>query len=462
MTIRTRITLQFSVFTSVILIVFSVIIYFLFSNFRHDEFIGRLKDKALNSVKLLADVDEVNNELLKIIDRNAVNPLPDEKVVILDFKDNVVYDSPGAENTKFPKALLDKTRLEDFVQFSEGTVEGIGILFKGKFDHYVVIASANDQFGLTKLRYLRNILIVSDVVAILLIAIIGLLFSKQALQPLSNVVSQIDKITASNLNLRVHVDNSKDEIAQLAVKFNKMLERLHEAFALQRSFVANASHELRTPLTTLTGQLEVTLMNNISTETQMVLEPLLSDIRQLNKLSNGLLELAQANQDLSEISLSTIRLDELIGSTQAELLRRNNKYKVHLHFNEFPDESWLLLKGNEQLLRSALLNVFENACKYSPDMTVSVQLSFDDIHTHILVVDHGIGIPADELQLVFEPFYRSATAKKYAGHGIGLTLTKKIIEIHNGTIDLKSNPGKGTSVNIALPHFARPKGGNAI
>jgi signal transduction histidine kinase len=453
MTIRTRITLQFSVFTSVILITFSVIIYLLFSNFRHEEFVGRLKDKAMNSVKLLADVDEVSNELLKIIDRNAVNPMPREKVFIIDYQDKVVYDSPGADDTELSKALLDRIRLESTVEFSEGAGEGIGIFFKGKYDHYVVVASAFDQYGLSKLNYLRNILVVSDVSAIILIIVIGLFFSKQALQPLSNVVAQIDKITASKLNLRLDEGNSKDEIAQLAKKFNKMLERLDAAFAVQRSFVANASHELRTPLTTLTGQLEVTLMNDVGPKTKAILEPLLHEIRQLNRLSNGLLELTQASQDLSEISVSLTRIDELIGSAQVELVRRNHDYKIILEVNEFPDESWLIIMANEHLLRSALVNVFENACKYSEDSTAIVHLFFDEKNIHVRISDNGAGISQADLKFIFEPFYRAGNAKEQPGHGIGLTLTKKIIEIHNGTIHVDSRVGRGTTVDIILPHI---------
>ncbi len=453
MTIRNRTSLQFSVFVSVILVAFSISIFVLFSDFRHDEFIGRLQNKALNSVKLLADVDEVNHELLKIIDRNAVNPMPREQVVIIDYQDKVVYSSPGAEDVEIEKDLLDQIRLEEVVYFSEDRLEGVGFSFKGKFDHYVVVASAFDQFGLTKLDYLRNILVVSDIIAIALIVLIGLFFSKQALQPLSEVVDQIDKVTASNLSRRIHQGNSKDEIAQLAVKFNKMLERLDAAFAVQRSFVANASHELRTPLTTLTGQLEVTLMNEDNQEFRKVLEPLLHDIKQINKLSNGLLELAQVSQDLSEISLSSVRIDELIGTAQAELVTRNKNYKVKLHLTEFPDERYLILRANEQLLKSALINVFENACKYSVDSTAAIELSFDEKNLHLLVSDNGIGIAGDDLALIFEPFFRANNAKSQMGHGIGLTLTKKIIEIHNGSITVTSELSRGTSVNITLPHI---------
>jgi len=455
MKIRTRITLQFSIIVSIILITFSIIIYSLLSNFRQVEFTDRLKDKALTSVKLLSDVDEVNNELLKIIDRNAINPLPEEKVYIYDFTNKLVYSSLLEDKDEIDKNILDKIRLEGEIQYSENDSEAIGILFKGKYDRYVVVASAYDKYGLTKLDYLRNILVAGDIVSVALIVLIGLFFSKQTLQPISNVVNQIDKITANNLNLRIDEGNAKDEIAQLAIKFNKMLERLNAAFEVQRSFVANASHELRTPLTTITGQLEVTLMKiDINDEGREVLKSLLFDIKQLNKLSNGLLDLAQANLDISEIKLSNIRIDELVGLTRAELLKRNKDYKVILSFSEFPDENWLIIKANEQLLKSALLNVLDNACKYSENSTAKINLSFDEVFIYIDVIDNGIGITNEDLKNVFEPFYRASNAKSFNGHGIGLTLTKKIIELHNGAISINSEYKDGTMIKIQIPHLS--------
>ena len=455
MKIRTRITLQFSIIVSIILITFSIIIYSLLSNFRQVEFTDRLKDKALTSVKLLSDVDEVNNELLKIIDRDIVNPMPDEKVFIYDIDNKLVYCSLSEDKDEIDKNILDKIRLEGEMQYSENDSEAIGILFKGKYDRYVVVASAFDKYGLTKLDYLRNILVAGDIISVVLIVLIGLFFSKQTLQPISNVVNQIDKITANNLNLRIDEGNAKDEIAQLAIKFNKMLERLNAAFEVQRSFVANASHELRTPLTTITGQLEVTLMKiDINDEGREVLKSLLFDIKQLNKLSNGLLDLAQANLDISEIKLSNIRIDELVGLTRAELLKRNKDYKVILSFSEFPDENWLIIKANEQLLKSALLNVLDNACKYSENSTAKINLSFDEVFIYIDVIDNGIGITNEDLKNVFEPFYRASNAKSFNGHGIGLTLTKKIIELHNGAISINSEYKDGTMIKIQIPHLS--------
>jgi len=452
MKIRTRITLQFSVIVSVILITFSFIIYLLLSNYRHQEFSERLRSKALNSVKLLADVDEVSNALLKIIDKAAVNPMPDEMVAIYDVQHKLVYQHTEGRPHPADTALLNRIRLEKEVYFRNGDTEGVGLWFEGRYDNYVAVATARDVYGLSKLNYLRNLFIISITIAVLLIVAIGLFFSKQALSPISNMVSQISRITPTNLKQRIDTGNTNDEIADLAVKFNRMLERLDAAFDLQRSFVSNASHELRTPLTALTGQLEVALMSEGTAEPAQVMRTLLEEIRQLNKLSNGLLDLAQANLDISEISLENVRIDELIGLAQAELLIRNKSYRLILNFEEFPEEHQLILRGNEQLLKSALVNTLENACKYSSDRTAEISLGFESGNIHIRVKDRGIGIAPQDLPFVFEPFFRASGAKHYKGHGIGLTLTKKIIELHKGSISISSPPGDGTTVLIVLPH----------
>lgn len=452
MKIRTRITLQFTIIVSVILIVFATSVYFISANHREEEFYSRLEDNALTSVKLLSDVDEVDNNLLKIIDNNSANSLPDERIFIYDAKDKLVYSNPDNARYNIDTILLSEIKNKSEVRYSKDKYDAIGILFKGKRYDYIVVAMANDEYGLNKLNYLGYLLITGVLVTIVLIIGIALFFSKQALNPISGMVSQIDTISISNLNLRINEGNGSDEIAQLAIKFNKMLERLDAAFEMQRSFVSNASHELRTPLTALTGQLEVALMKG-DADPWIVLKNLLNEIKQLNKLSNGLLDLAQANLDISEIKIETLRIDEIIGNARAELLKRNKDYKINMDFEHFPeDENWLKVNANEQLLKSAFSNIIENACKYSQDKTAEINLSFNSFNVSIMVADKGIGIPEEDLKKIFDPFYRSGNAKHYSGHGIGLTLTKKIIELHKGKINVGSVYKQGTIVTVAIPH----------
>lgn len=452
MKIRTRITLQFTIIVSVILVVFAGTIYFISATHRKEEFYSRLKDNALTTVKLFSDVDEVDSDLLKIIDKNSASTLPGEKIFVFDARNKLVYSNPESAQITTDVSLLEKIRQETEVKYAEADKEAIGVLFEGKRSDFVVIGMANDKYGLSKLNDLGYLLICGVFVTIFLTIGVGLFFSKQALNPISGMVNQMDTITISNLNLRVNEGNGTDEIAQLAIKFNKMLERLDAAFAMQRSFVSNASHELRTPLTALTGQLEVALMKEDSDPWQ-VLRSLLNDIKQMNKLSNGLLDLAQANLDISEIKLEVVRIDEILGNARAELIKRNKNYKLNLDLKEFPDdEKWLQLEANEQLLRSALVNIMENACKYSEDASAEINLSFNETDILITVLDKGIGIAKNDLETIFQPFFRAGNAKPYSGHGIGLTLAKKIVELHKGKISISSVLGKGTSVAITIPH----------
>lgn len=414
---------------------------------------ARIKANALTSVKLLSDVKEVNIDLLKIIDKNAVNLLPEEKISIYNFEDQLLYCSVDNPPEITNKDLLHRIKAEKEVQYTSNDRETVGFIYEGKNEKFIAIASAYDKTGFEKLDYLRKVYVIRFFIALAIVVVIGLFFSKQALSPLTDIVKQIDRITASNLKLKLNEGNQKDEISQLAIKFNKMLERLEDAFEMQRSFVSNASHELRTPLTTLTGQLEVALMNKDKSEPWEVLKNLLDEIKQLNKLSNGLLELAQANLDISELKIAEVRVDELVGSARAELLKRNRSYKLNLNIDEFPDEKWLTLLANEQLLRTALINIMENGCKYSENTTSEITLKFDLQNVIITISDKGIGINKDDLHRIFEPFYRSKNAKNYKGHGIGLTLAKKIIYLHKGSLKIQSVVNQGTSVEITIPHL---------
>lgn len=452
MKIRIKLALRFTAIVSMILVSFALSVYFLSSNYREKEFYSRLKDKAVTTAKLFSsDVKEVDPNLLKIIGKNSSDTLINEEIAIYSIDNKLLYRSN--DKIKLHNDFLSKiSPLQEIHGKAEGE-EVIGILFKGSNDTFKVIASAYDRFGLSKLNFLKYILFLGILLAIIITVVVGVLFSKQSLAPISDVISQIDRITATNLNLRIDEGNRSDEIAQLSIRFNQMLQRLEKAFAMQRNFVLNASHELRTPLTSLTSQLEVSLMDKeLSKESRQLLESFLNEIKNLNLLSNGLLDLTQADQDISEIRLLPIRIDEVVGQARAEVLKRNKNYKVLVSFKELPeDENKLVLTGNEHLLKVALVNLIENGCKYSSDEVLLI-VSFIPDGINLEVIDTGIGIISADLSKVFEPFYRGENAKAIYGHGIGLALTQKIVELHKGEIKIASDLNKGTVVKVSLRH----------
>lgn len=451
--IRTRLTIQFTYIVMFLLILFSFIIYYFSATYRESEFYSRLENKAINTAKLLIEVKEVDYDLLKIIDRNTINALYNEKVLIYDYKDILIYDSLDDDSIQVSKTLLDNIRLKKEIRFHEGKNEVIGLLYADKYDRFVVIASAFDKYGRSKLHNLKWIIIIGFFGSISLTVFIGRIYSGRALKPMSDIVKQVDQITIASLDMRVNEGNGTDEIAQLAITFNQMLERLESAFEMQRSFVSNASHELRTPLTSITGQIEVSLMKSRPPEEyEAVLESILEDIKNLNALSNGLLDLAKASSDISAITLRTVRIDEILWETRTELISQKKDYNISIHFSEpIDDENDLTVLGNNHLLKIAIVNLMDNACKYSSDKSVDVVLSVKDKCIVAEFTDKGIGIDSTDLEKIFQPFFRSENAKTIAGNGLGLSLTDKIIQIHRGTISIASQLNRGTTVTISIP-----------
>jgi len=263
-------------------------------------------------------------------------------------------------------------------------------------------------------------------------------------------IQQVDEISITSLNLRVDEGNGKDEIAMLAQTFNRMLARLESSFKVQRNFIANASHELRTPLTAITGQLEVSLMSERTREEyERVLNSVLEDIKSLNILSNRLLLLAQTSSESFQLKESSIRIDEIIWQSREEVLKHHPSYSIKIDIDRMLDEeSKLVIKGDEQLIKAACVNLIENGCKYSTANSVEVMITFLDNHITVLFKDSGIGIDEKDLPNIFDPFFRGKNALDIKGHGIGLSMVKRIIVAHGGTIAINSQLAVGTTVSI--------------
>jgi signal transduction histidine kinase len=283
-------------------------------------------------------VDEVSYDLLKIIDKNTAS-LPEEKIIIYNNLGKKIYNSIDDDSIEYEKAFLDKVRLNKEIKYNIGKKETLAILYVDKKESFVIIASAFDKYGLSKLRNLKFILIGGLIVCVIATMLAGWIYSGKVLSPISEVIKEVDNITAFNLNQRLSEGNGMDEIAQLAVTFNRMLDRIEEAFKLQKSFVSNASHELRTPLTAITGQIEVSLMNKRSQqEYEAVLTSILEDTRSLNKLTNGLLELTHANMDIAGVKLINVRIDELLWQVKNDVIKHNPNYKINIQVSNLPED----------------------------------------------------------------------------------------------------------------------------
>jgi signal transduction histidine kinase len=287
---------------------------------------------------------------------------------------------------------------------------------------------------------------------------LGRLFAAKALNPIAQLVDQVDQIDISRINARIEAGSGKDEISRLSETFNKMLGRLDTAFTIQKSFISNASHELRTPLTSITVQLDVALMQERKPEEyREIMHSVLQDIKSLNELTNKLLVLTHLRSDQYNDKHELVRIDEVLWNARTEILKTNAEYRINIFFTELIEgEHHLHCHGNATLLKTAFVNIIENGCKYSPEHQADIHLSVNDLHCEILFRDDGVGIPQDELVHIFQPFYRAENVKKQHGHGIGLSMVERIITLHEGTVAIRSELDAWTEVSISLPLVREP------
>ena len=452
MTLRNRLTGLFTAIVSGLMLVFGVVIYLVAERHRRTEYRERLRAEALTSAELLFGPDTTGRQLYKLLDKNRMTVLNEEEIIIYDYRNRIVYES-GTDYLTVPKSRLDQVRLSSDVYWREGPREIVGAPYGNPPNRFVVLASAVDKYGFSKQRNLGILLASGWCLAVLIVFGAGRIYAGRALQPIRRIINQIDRITASELEQRLTESTDADELMQLAQRFNRMLDRLEDAFRLQRTFVSNASHELRTPLTAITGQLEVALLaGDDLSELRTTVQSVLDDVRDLNQLTNGLLNLANVSVDESSVTLGPVALDDLLWQVRADLLRLRPGYVVTVSFDEPAQQQadWRVT-GSESLLRTALFNLLENGGKFAPDHRVSVRLTIEPKTVALTVHNGGLPIAADELPEVFKPFRRGANGRAVAGHGIGLSLTQRIVQLHQGCLTVVSDAAHGTTFRLDLP-----------
>ncbi len=450
MNYKQQLTLLFVGLFFLVLASILTFIYVSYSEFRRDEFFERLRQKSYTTVRFLAVVKEIDEDLLKVIDRNTINEMYDEKVLVFDENNELIYSSIDDEPIPYSSNLIDQIRTkEDKFYVDEDGDEVVGVHYQEGGHDYVVLASAYDRFGISKLENLRNLVIGALVAGTILIAAASYFYIGQVFKPIDQLNRSIQRINENNLREFVEVGKNKDELADLASNYNQMLARLYKAFELQRSFVRNASHELKTPLAVILGKLEKLFSAETVAMNRETIESLIEDVQGQAALVDSLL-LLQRLQTEVPIQKSDLRVDEVLDFSVSEVKAAFADLHVEMDFDaSIVSDSRLTVRANLMLMKICFRNLLVNAALYSDPPDVRIRISSDSGHLTIVFSNRGVEELPNE---IFEPFYREPNAHAKPGSGLGLSIVSQIVASASGRIVYSYTEGCH-EFSVRIPHL---------
>ena len=446
MQIRNKLTIYFTITSSMLMLLIMTFIYLLFARITRTDFYQALHDRTEVAAQVYLEADEISGTALQKIKEKYLESLPGEVIKMYDSTNKLSFINESGYT--WSSRIIGQVRAKKYLAYQENEKQVVGIDYDDNQGNFVILASATDVYGKQKKKNLLQIMSILFGVQLLIQLIAGRWFAGNALNPIKKVNAQVQKISATDLHLRVDTDNEKDEIGNLAANFNGLLERLEKSFDLQKMFVANASHELKTPVTNIIGEIDVAISKERHAEEyKKTLQSVLVEADRLNDIIRNFLLLANAENNIAAHLTDQVRLDELLWEIK-DITNRQTTAHLDIQMSGLPeDQSSLYIKSNKTLLLMAINNIIQNAVKFSYNQPVKCSLQVRNGEMIISIADTGSGMSPDTLQNIFEPFFRSHD-NRHHGNGIGLYIAKKIIELLGGRITVVSKEDAGSIFNI--------------
>ena len=282
--------------------------------------------------------------------------------------------------------------------------------------------------------------------------VLSLLASRRTLQPIRTVAEAADKIAGSDYSTRIHL-HGPDELVQLGESFNHMAEELSSVEMLRTDFVNNFSHEFKTPIVSMSGFAEILKREDLSSEERNeYLDIIISESNRLTKLASNVLLLSEVENQTILTDIETVNITEQIRKNVALLEHRWREKNLMIDF----DSDEIFVEGNSELLNHIWINLLDNAIKFSPDHEIiSIAVTLSEENVIVSFTDHGPGITPEGQKHIFDRFYQEDRSHSTQGSGLGLSLVKKIVTLHGGTVRAENTGWTGATFFVVLPEYRK-------
>ncbi len=451
LSIKKKLLIYSFLIQAIILTIFSVSLYKALEISTLDKLQATLKVIILDITDDLLEKDKITNAILD--EEKEYNFEPLYIRILDDISHEMIIETPNfPSNIKHDDNYLNKLKpsIITFEEQNDFLVSRIKIDFHGEKNVIIEIVTTKEILTST----LENILYILSFILpiILILAIIaGNFLIYKSFSPIENILFELKQINANDLSARLKTTKNEDEINQLINEVNNLLGRLESSFERISQFSSDASHELKTPLTIIRGEIEVTLRKERTTdEYKNALNNSLNELTLIEQTINDLLFLAKNEKDLIVDKQENFYFDELIDESINEIKSFAKLHQVEINFIL---EDSIEFKGFPNLLKIALKNALKNAIQFSHKNSQIIVKSYKNDDTfNISVQDFGIGIPLNEQEKIFEKFYRTDKSrnKNSGGTGLGMSILKKIIDIHKGIIKITSKENIGTTIILSF------------
>lgn len=387
-----KIALFYTTITIGIIAMVTVVFYFVATNYISRLYYSYLTEKAYAIAEKHWEKDEVDEEDYARIQKHYEETLPVASEILLNA------DSLAETRTVLSRYLTDD-KISDLykgnvVRFHKDKELGAAVYYPDNEGNFIVVVISSNQYGGDIQQRIGWLLLAMLVVSAVLVYFVGRLYA------------------------------------------TRMVDRIDAAYQSEKSFISNASHELNNPLTAIQGECEISLLKERTpAEYQAALGRIASETKRIIQLMKNLLFLSHGDKEILKNERETVLLADFLMQFVGNRIRFTT------------DNFAFVIQANPYLLKIAINNILNNACKYSGEAPVEMRLK----GSTLTITDTGIGIPEEEITRVYQPFYRASNTREFAGHGIGLSLSMRILRTYGAEVNILSEVGKGTTVAIEFP-----------